>query len=116
MGAFLIFVGVITVLLLVYFNAVATIIVFKAPGSAILLNIIRSIFIWLIPIIGFAMFLRFTQQSFDCELHYKLIPNFIRNWIYDERLQPANPNADRNDRMAVRLGMSEMNQKFRDKY
>jgi len=103
-------------LLLVYFNAVATIIVFKAPGSAIILNIIRSLFIWLIPIIGFAMFLRFTQQSFDCESHYKLVPKFFRNWIYDERLQPANPNADRNDEMAVRLSMSETKQKLRDQY
>lgn len=116
MSTFLISVGVITLLLIIYFNAVATIIVFKAPGSAISLNIIRSVFIWLVPVIGFAMLLRFTQQSFDCELHYKLVPKFVRNWIYDERLQPANPNADRNDDLAIRLSMNESNQKLRDKF
>lgn len=116
MDTFLIIVGAIVLLSLVYLNSVTTIIIFKAPGSAVALNIVRSLFVWLIPVIGFAFSLRFTQQSFDCELHYKLVPKFIRNWIYDDRLEPANPNRDRNDRPGVRLGLSEMNREFRNKY
>ena len=116
MGTFLIIVGAIALLSLIYLNTVATIIIFKAPDSVVLLNIIRSIIVWLIPVIGFSFSLRFSQQSFNCELHYKLLPGFLRNWIYDERLEPANSNVDRNYRQAVHFGLSEMSRKFRKKY
>jgi hypothetical protein len=60
-------------------------------------KIARIAFIWLIPIIGFALILRFTQQAEECHQHYSLIPKFIQNWLYDESIHISNKNRDDND-------------------
>ena len=108
MGTFLIIAGILISLFLVYLNTVATVIVFKAPGSDTLLNAVRSLFIWLLPVIGFSFALRFTQQSFNCDLHYVSVPKFIRNWLYDDRLEPANPDADRRPGRAAWYGVAHL--------
>ncbi len=108
MGTFLIIAGIFISLFLAYLNTVATVIVFKAPGSHRVLNIVRSLFIWLLPVIGFSFALRFTQQSFECDLHYVSVPKFIRDWLYDERLERANPNADRRPGSAAWYGLAHL--------
>ncbi len=112
----LIILGIFSAACLVYFNTVATVIIFKAPDSLASLNIIRSVFVWLIPVIGFTFSLRFTQQSFECELHEKLVPRIMWNWIYDESLEQANPNADRKYNTAVIRGLAEMANQWRQKH
>lgn len=115
MGTLLIIIGVLFVVFLTYLNTVATVIVFKAPGSNTMLNIFRSLFIWLIPVIGFAFALRFTQQSCECKLHYASIPEFIRNWLYDDRLEPANPLADRRYGRSAWYGVAHLMNEIRGK-
>lgn len=100
--------GVLIGLLLVYLNTVATVIVFKVPGSHPLLNIFRTLFIWMVPVLGFAFMLRFTQQAFDCDLHHVCVPELLRNWLYDDRLEPANPNADRRYVKAALYGFAHL--------
>ena len=116
METFLIVVGVIILAAIIYLNTVATIIVFKTPETVALLNFFRAMIIWLIPVIGFSIFLRITQQEFDCDLHHKFVPKFIGRWIYDNQHYTPNPNADRNYGQAVRFGASEMSKEFRDKH
>ena len=111
----LITIGVSILLLLVYLNTVTTVIVFKVPDSVLVFNIFRSAFVWLVPVIGFATMLRFTQQSFDCDLHYKLIPKLLQNWIYDDQFRPANPNADRREGLARKLAASDRIDQLRRK-
>lgn len=112
MAEFLLITLTVLVLTIVYFNSVATLLVFKTPGTATLFNVFRTLFIWLVPVIGFAFFLRFTRQSFESELHYKLLPKIVRAWVYDDRLEPVNPNADRMHNRAVNHGLAEMSREL----
>ncbi len=108
MGTILIAIAFLLGLFLVYMNTVATVIIFKTPEFHLLFNIIRSLFIWLIPIVGFAFTLRFTKQSHESRLHYVSVPKFIRDWLYDETISSANPNADRNYGKAVMYGVASV--------
>ncbi len=113
---FFLSIGILALLSLLYLNLVATIIVCKIPGSAGLIKLVRSVFVWLIPIIGFAFTLRFTQQTDECSLHYRLLPKFVQNWIYDDRFVADNPNADHNWRRGLMLDRSDRIDRFRGKF
>ncbi|SFV86780.1 hypothetical protein MNB_SUP05-SYMBIONT-4-1049 [hydrothermal vent metagenome] len=87
----------ILVLSVVYLNIAASVIAVQEKDIRHLwIKIARIAFIWLIPIIGFAFILRFTQQAEECHLHYSLIPKFIQNWLYDESIYVPNKNRDDN--------------------
>lgn len=108
MEIFLIGIGFFLGLFLFYMNTVATVIIFKTPEFHLLLNVIRSLFIWLVPVIGFAFTLRFTQQSHESKLHYVSVPRLIRNWLYDESVPKQNPNADRRYGKAAIYGVASV--------
>ena len=101
----LITIGTIFLLSLIYLNVVATILIFKEPGTKGIVRVLKCIFIWLIPVIGFSFTLRFSQQVFECELHYKLVPRFVANWIYDDSFPNPNKNRDENDLKAICYGL-----------
>lgn len=113
-GTFLIVIGVLLGLFLVYMNTVATVIIFKTPEFHPLFNVFRSLFIWLVPVVGFAFTLRFTKQSHESKLHYVSVPKFIRDWLYDESIISANPNADRNYGKAVMYGVASVINEIRN--
>ncbi len=112
----LVFIAVFALASLIYLNFVATLIIFKMPESALGMNILRSLFVWLIPIIGFGFSLRFTQQTFESDLHYRLVPKIVRDWIYDDRFVPDNPNADHRFGKAFMLGVSRGIDNWRGKF
>ncbi|RUA06817.1 MAG: hypothetical protein DSY43_01155 [Gammaproteobacteria bacterium] len=81
---------------ILYFNIVTSIIAVQEKDIRHLwIKIVRIVFIWLVPLIGFAFILRFTQQAEECRLHYSLIPKFVQNWVHDESIYK--PNQHRND-------------------
>ncbi len=83
---------------IVYLNIAASIIAVQAKDIRHLwIKIARIAFIWLIPMIGFALILRFTHQAEECRFHYTLIPKFIQNWLYDQTLHQPNKNRDDDD-------------------
>ena len=115
MGTILLIVASALLVLVIYFNIVATILVFKAPASAPLFNIFRAMIIWLLPIVGFMLFLRLTRQAYDSDLHYKLVPGFAHRWFYDDSSLADNPNADRNYDQARRFASSERHVEYKKK-
>ncbi|MDH3762519.1 MAG: hypothetical protein OEU50_16170 [Gammaproteobacteria bacterium] len=82
---------------LIYFNVVATIIVFQETNSASVQKIARYLLVWLLPAIGAFITLRFSRQTCANELHEKLIPAIFGKWIYDETTYNPNRNRDDND-------------------
>ncbi len=86
------------VIFVLYLNIAASIIAVQEKDIRhIWIKIARITFIWLMPILGFAMILRFTQQAEECKLHYSLIPKFVQNWLYDKSVYTPNRNRDDND-------------------
>lgn len=90
----LIFFALSVVGVLLYFNVVTTIILARDPTVARLTKRFQIAIVWLLPIFGFAIALRFSFQSNPTSMHEKLIPSFVGGWIYDETIRKANENRD----------------------
>lgn len=98
---------------LLYFNIVTSIIVFQEANSEMSVRFYKLLFVWLIPVIGFLFALRFSRQVFDNDLHDKVIPSFLRKWIYD--VTSYNPNKNRNDSLNGIHGTTSYNHGSRHK-
>jgi len=93
--------AVVSIAVLIYFNAVASIVTTKESSLSRPEKISRIIFIWLVPIFGFSLALRFSYQAEESEFHSMLVPKLVANWLYDESTRPSNKNRDDNDLKTV---------------
>jgi len=53
--------------------------------------------VWLIPIVGFSVTLKFSYQENKTKLHKTLFPKFVSNWVYDETKYKHNKIRDDNE-------------------
>ncbi len=93
-GWFLTLFAGLAALLLLYFNTVATVITVKEASLTLGTKMTRSLVVWLLPFVGFAFILRFSQQAEESELHTRLVPRLVRGWLYDASAHRANPLRD----------------------
>ena len=100
--------------ILIYFNMASSIIVWNEENSTPGQKVAKCAFIWLIPIIGFLISLRFSRQIFENTLHDNLVPNFLGKWIYDETSYSPNMNRDDNELKMVN-GMSTYDHRSHDR-
>jgi len=81
-------------LTLLYINLVATFITAIDPTINGGLKVARIIIVWILPVYGAGLTLRFSEQEHNSKIHRKLIPALFYNWIYSNKAIRPNPNAD----------------------
>ena len=83
-------VSICILLFIAYFNLIASLITLLEDNISIAVKIFRIVFIWILPVLGFAMALRFSYQETESVLHTSAIPKIMRSWIYSEKAQKPN--------------------------
>ncbi len=85
-------------LALLYLNLATSLIVLLnhsiAPGT----KAARLLIVWLLPVIGFALTLRFSEQANEGQVHRWLIPGVIARWVYTTENRKPNPIRDERER------------------
>ncbi|MCL1142717.1 hypothetical protein [Shewanella gaetbuli] len=94
---YLVIAFMIVILILSYLNIIASVIVVKDMATKPAIKAARLAFIWLIPVVGCILTLRFTFQEHETAIHKKCLPRFMTYWVYDESTTKANPLKDDND-------------------
>ncbi len=86
-----IIVSICIILFIVYFNLIASLITLLEENISTPVKILRIFIIWILPVLGFAIALRFSYQESESVLHTSAIPKLMRSWIYSDKIQKPNP-------------------------